>query len=88
MEKQALAVDARLEAHRVWAEEVRYSALVTVALCVYARSAAAQQRFADDPEVLEELTEKLERERKTGIMILSTEDLDKLRADGFLRPGE
>src|SRR5687767_13079170 len=33
MANQNLAEDARLEAHRVWAEEMHLSALITVTMC-------------------------------------------------------
>ena len=88
MAEPALAIDAQLEAHRVWAEERHHSALVAVTLCAHAGSAVMQQRFADDPEALEELRETLERDRVKALMVLSKEDLKKLRAEGFLRPGE
>src|SRR6188768_1493418 len=41
----SLADDARLEAQRVWAEEVRLTALNTVSMCVHAHSEAAKNRF-------------------------------------------
>ena len=88
MEDPSLAEDAVLEAHRVWAEEMRHSALVIVTMCVHARSEAAQKRFAEDPETLEELIEKFESNRPAALRLLSTDDLNNLRADGFLRDGE
>jgi hypothetical protein len=88
MEQPELATDACLEAHRIWAEEMRHSAWFTVTMCVHARSESARKRFAEDPERLEELIENLERERVAALRILSTEDLDELRRHGFLRTGE
>lgn len=83
-----LAEDARLEAHRVWAEEMRNSALFTVTMCVHARSESARRRFADLPEQLEDLLERLETGRPAALAVLSTEDRDELRRNGFLRDGE
>ena len=88
MEQGELADDARLEAHRVWGEETRYSALNVVAMCFHAHSDAAKQRFADDPEGLSELIERLERARSAALTLLGTEDRDRLRGLGFLRQGE
>lgn len=88
MQQPELADDARLEAHRVWAEEMRRSALYIVTMCVHARSTAAQKRFAEDPEQLEELIEMWESQRPAALCVLSTEDRNELREDGFLRPGE
>lgn len=83
-----LAEDARLEAHRVWAEEMRNSALFTVTMCVHARSESARRRFADALEMLEVLQEQLESARPRAMALLSTEDRDELRRNGFLRDGE
>lgn len=88
MEQPDLAMDARLEAQRVWAEEMRQSALFIVTMCVHARSDSARQRFADDPEKLDELIENLEQSRPVSLEILSTDDMKFLRENGFLRPGE
>jgi hypothetical protein len=83
-----LADDARLEAQRVWAEEMRHSALVTVTMSVHAQSEAVKARFRNDPEQLEEVIEKLERARPAALRLLSREELDELRRHGFLREGE
>lgn len=88
MEEGGLADDARLEAHRVWAEEVRYSALNVLVMYSHTQSDAARERFADDPEALEELIERLERARPAALNVLSTEDRDRLREEGLLKPGE
>ncbi len=88
MEQPELAADARLEAHRVWAEEMRRTALFIVTMCVHSRTAAARKRFAEDPETLEEFIEKMETHRPAALHILSTEDRDELRRQGFLRLGE
>lgn len=88
MQDPQLSEDARLETHRVWGEEMHRSALFVVTMCVYARSEAARKNFTDDPELLEELIEKFERNRPAALKVLSTEDLNKLRQDGFLRGGE
>lgn len=88
MDDDSMEMDARLEANRVWAEEMRHSALFVVTMCVHARSKAAQERFAEDPETLEEFLIALEAARPAALRIISTEELDELRAHGFLRPGE
>jgi len=88
MQDPSFAEDARLEAHRVWAEELHHAAVVVVTMCVYARSAAARERFIEDPEHLDELIEKFEKNRPAAMRVLSTEDLDELRRNGFLRQGE
>jgi hypothetical protein len=88
MENPALAIDARLEAHRVWAEEMGRTALFIVTMCVHARTESARNRFADDPEALEELIENLEASRPAAMCLLSTEERNQLRERGFLRPGE
>jgi hypothetical protein len=88
MEKPEFADDARLEAHRVWAEEMHHSALITITMCVHARSDSARKRFADNPEQLEELIEELERARPAALRLIPAEELNELRLRGFLRPGE
>jgi hypothetical protein len=87
-EDASLSDDARLEAHRVWAEEMHRSALYVVTMCVYALSDAAQDRFAEDPEHLDELIEKLERARPAAMNLLTLDDRNDLRRRGFLGPGE
>lgn len=84
----ALEMDARLEALRCWAEEARYAAIRIVTMCVHLHSAAAHEVFQKAPEMREKLLADLERNRPEAIRVLSKEDLDDLRADGFLRPGE
>lgn len=88
MEDPELSDDARIETHRVWGEEMHRSALFVVTMCVHARSEAAEKRFIDDPELLDELIQKFERNRPASLKVLSTEDLNELREKGFLRPGE
>ena len=88
MQDPTLADDARLEAHRVWAEEMRRTALFIVTMCVHARSDAARQRFDVDPETLDEFIEQLESARPAALRILSTEDRNELRKQGFLHPDE
>ncbi len=88
MEKPRLADDARLEAHRVWAEEMRFSALNIVAMSAHAHGESARKRFKDSPELLKGLIVKLESARPAALRLLSTEDRDELRRKGFLRPGE
>lgn len=88
MGQPELAVDARLEAHRVWAEELRRTALFIVTMCVHACGEAARKRFADDPEALEEFQQEMESNRPASLSILSTDDLKELREQGFLRAGE
>ncbi len=88
MEDPELADDARIETHRVWGEEMHRSAIFVVTMCVLARSEAAQKGFTDDPELLEELIHKFEWNRPSALQLLSTEDLNQLRRNGFLRPGE
>ena len=83
-----LEVDARLEAERVWAEEVHHSALCIITMCVHARSEAARKRFTDDPEELEDLIEGLEGARPAAMRVIPKDELDELRTHGFLRPGE
>lgn len=90
MENPDVEEDARLEANRVWAEEIRHSALVTVTSCVHYRSQQAIDFFerAGTPERrLEELA-RWESMRSKSMRVLSKEDLDALRERGFLRPGE
>jgi hypothetical protein len=67
---------------------MRRTALFIVTMCVHSRSAAARQRFAEDPETLDEFIEKMEAQRPAALHILSTEDRDELRRHGFLRPEE
>ena len=62
-EDRSLAEDAQVEAHRVWAEELRRTALFIVTMCVHARSDAARKRFDVDPETLEEFIEELDAVR-------------------------
>jgi hypothetical protein len=88
MEHPEFSEDARLEAHRVWAEEMRHSALITVTMCVHAHSEEARRCFEDNPEELEKIIEELEFDRPDALRILSTEDMDVLRREGFLRPEE
>jgi hypothetical protein len=88
MDDGSLSDDARLEAHRVWAEEMRCTALFVVTMCVHARSDAARQRFAADPDTLDEMVERFEHVRPQALQLLSTEDRYRLRAEGFLRDGE
>jgi hypothetical protein len=88
MQNSNFADDARLEAHRVWAEELRRTALFIVTMCVHARTDSARQRFDADPETLEEFVETLETGRPAALQILSTEDMNELREHGFLRSGE
>jgi hypothetical protein len=88
MENPELATDARLEAHRVWAEETRRVALSIVTMARHAHSDAARQRFADDPVALEELIENLDSGRPAALRVHSTEELEGLRQAGFLREGE
>jgi hypothetical protein len=83
-----LATDARLEYQRVWAEEMRNSALFTITMCVHARSDGARKRFAADLEMLEKFLAQLEQARPDALRILGTDDLNALRQNGFLRPGE
>lgn len=83
-----LADDARLEAQRVWAEEMRLAALNTVTMSMHARSESAKKRFADSPKVLEALIVNLESARPAALRLLTTEDRDELRRLGMLRPGE
>jgi len=83
-----LAMDARLEAQRVWAEETRFSALFIVTMCVHARSGSARRRFADYPEQLEALLEMLEDKRPAAMSVLPLDELAQLRNGGFLRSGE
>jgi hypothetical protein len=58
-----LATDARLDAQRVWGEEMHHSACFIVSMCVHARSDSARKRFADDPEKLERFIAMLEEGR-------------------------
>jgi hypothetical protein len=88
MEDPSLADDACIEAQRVWAEETRHSALMIISLCVYGRTAAAQERFQDDPVQLDELIEKLESDRPAALRVLSQDDRAELRRKGFLREDE
>ncbi len=88
MEFDALADDARLEAHRVWAEETRHTAIIVVTMCEYSRSPVAELRFKDTPDLLDQLVEQFELNRHWALSILSTEDRDFLRGGGFLRQGE
>ncbi|MBA4147466.1 MAG: hypothetical protein H0X66_05070 [Verrucomicrobia bacterium] len=88
MADPGLSDDARIETHRVWGEEMHRSALFVVTMCVHAHSDMAQKRFTEDPELLDELIEKFERNRPAALRVLSTDDLNELRKDGFLRPGE
>lgn len=88
MKNPELEDDARLEAQRVWAEEMHMSALVTVTMCVHARSESAKRRFGDDPETLERLLENLEQARPYAMKLLAADELNELRVRGFLRPGE
>lgn len=53
MSDPALEEDARLEAQRVWAEEMFQSAMVIVTMCVHARTAQARRFFAGQPQLLE-----------------------------------
>lgn len=88
MFEPALEDDARLEAQRVWAEEMHQSALVIVTMCVHTRTPQARRFFAEQPWMLEELIEEVEKRRPATLRVLSTEVLDELRVKGFLRPGE
>lgn len=88
MSNPELVPDARLEAQRVWAEEMHLSALITVTMCVHARSEAAKQRFADHPEMLEALWDQLEQARPAALKLITADELTQLRAHGFLREGE
>lgn len=88
IEQPDLAMDARLEAQRVWAEEMRLSAMFIITMCVHARTESARKRFADDPEQLEEFIKRLEQARPASLKILSTEDRNFLRDKGFLWPEE
>jgi hypothetical protein len=88
MAQPEFADDARLEAQRIWAEEMHHSALVTLAMCVHARSLNARQRFAEHPEDLELLVQQLEMKRPAAMQLISTEDRVQLREQGFLRTGE
>jgi hypothetical protein len=83
-----LAEDARLEAQRVWAEEMHLSALVAVTMGVHARTEAARRRFADEPGKLEEWIALLDRARPAALKLIPREELDTLRAHGFLFDGE
>jgi hypothetical protein len=83
-----LADDARLEAQRVWAEEIHHSALFIVTMCVHVRSESARRRFAEDPEALEDLIDRMELGRPAAMHVLSKDDLNYLRQEGFLREGE
>ena len=86
----ALAMDARLESQRVWAEEMRLTALVVVTMCVHLRSEPARMAFAGPggPELLAELTEKMETSRPEALRLMAADELAALRKDGFLRAGE
>lgn len=84
----ALEVDARLEAQRVWAEEMHLSALITITMCVHVRSEAAWQRFAEEPAKLYLLQEQYELARPWAMKLIPVEELDALRKHGFLREGE
>ena len=90
MAEPALEVDARLEANRVWAEELRHSAWCTVTACVHYRSQAAIDFFAREgsPEHRLEQLAIYESIRPAAMRMLGTEDLKELRDRGFLRPGE
>jgi hypothetical protein len=88
MEQSDLTMDARLEAQRIWAEEMRLSAMFIITMCVHARSERARQRFADHPEQLDEFIGRLEQARPASLKILSREDRNFLRDKGFLRPEE
>ena len=80
--------DARLEATRVWAEEVRTSALFMVTGCVHLQQ--VRQRWFDegDGELWEKLARRHEAKRDVALRVIGTEDMEKLREHGFLRPGE
>lgn len=87
-EDPLLEDDARLEAQRVWAEELQISAIFIVTMCVHARTEKARKYFVKEPEMLDELIARMEKGRPYALSVLSTEDLDALRESGFLRPGE
>ena len=53
-----------------------------------AHSRSAQERFADDPETLDALIQRLDQARPFARSVLSQHDLNTLRAEGFLLEGE
>ena len=84
----ALEDDARLEMQRVWAEEMFQSAMVIVTMCSHLRTEQARRFYAAKPWMVDKLIEEFENRRPAALRLLSTEVLDELRANGFLRPGE
>ena len=83
-----LLTDVRLEAQRIWGEELQYSASFIVQMCVFVQSPGAARRFAEHPEQLAKMMAEFEAGRPAALRILSTEALNALREQGFLRPGE
>jgi len=88
MTNPELEEDARLEAQRVWAEEMHLAALIAVTMCVHVRSDTAKQRFAGHPEKLKALQERYEQARPAALQLIPVEELNELRKRGFLRDGE
>lgn len=81
-----LEAAARSEAHRVWLEEMRHSALEVITGAVLIQTEGARRRFP--PDLWEAMVASYEEARPNALKLLAAEELEALRAYGYLREGE
>lgn len=88
----ALAEDARLETFRVQAEEMRSGAIWMLTVAQHLRDPLLRERWrAERPgidESLDEMLAKLDEARGLALGMLPGDDIERLREQGFLQPGE
>lgn len=89
---EALADDARLELVRVRANETRAGAIWMLTAPQHLNDPALREHWcAEQPEraeFLDTMLAHLEQARGLALGMLPSEDLARLREQGFLRPGE
>lgn len=88
----SLAEDARIETFRVQANETRAGAIWMLTAPTHLRDPLLRERWcAQNPEMdefLDVMLAKLDEARGPALAMLPKEDLDRLREQGFLLPGE
>ena len=89
---EALAEDERLETFRVQANETRPGALWMLTAARHLRDPLLRERWRTEPtgidESLDVIMAKLDEARGLALGMLPGEDIERLREQGFLRPGE
>ncbi|MEQ1862290.1 MAG: hypothetical protein ABMA13_20420 [Chthoniobacteraceae bacterium] len=88
----SLAEDARIEAFRVQANETRAGAIWMLTAPTHLRDPLLRERLrTQNPKIDEDLDtmlEMLDEARGLALGMLPIDDVNQLREQGFLRPGE